>query len=37
MSQTTPQMNKAVVLVAFDTFLHAATASALRSIGCTFQ
>jgi hypothetical protein len=37
MSQTTQQKNKALVLVAFDTLPHAATASALRSMGCTFQ
>jgi hypothetical protein len=37
MSQTTPQINKALVLEAFDTLPHTAAASALRSMGCTFQ
>jgi hypothetical protein len=37
MSQTTQQKNKALVLEAFDTLLHTAAASALRSMGCNFQ
>jgi hypothetical protein len=37
MDQTTQQKNKALVLEAFDTLPHAATAFALRSMGCNFQ